>query len=171
MKRALALAGLMLVGVMLLFRPDTGVVAIAEQALPSTAASTTATTVATTAAPPDPVGTTTDTSTPTTFAPETTTTTTEAPPQAITVTGDAANSPFGPFQVEIVVANGAITDITTLTYPQDRHSQRINAVAIPYYTDQALAAQSTDFSAISGATVTWQSWRASLASAIGQAGI
>jgi uncharacterized protein with FMN-binding domain len=160
----------MLVGVMLLFRPDTGVVAIAEQALPSTAPSTTATIVTTTAAPPDPVGTTTDPSTSTT-APETTTTTTEAPPRAITVTGDAANSPFGPFQVEIVVADGTITDITTLTYPQDRHSQRINAVAIPYYTDQALAAQSTDFSAISGATVTWQSWRASLASAIGQAGI
>jgi uncharacterized protein with FMN-binding domain len=173
MKRTLALAGLMFVGLMLLFTPNTGVVAIAEQALASPSVTTTTTF---TAAPPDPGTTTTtgptpgDRSTTSTTSTAPTTTTTE-PPQTITVEGDAAGSPYGPFQVQISVTNGEIVDITTLTYPQDRRSQSINQQVLPYYTAAALDAQSTDFNGISGATVTWRSWRASLASAMDAAGI
>ncbi len=170
MKRTLALVGLMSVGLMLLFTPNTGVVAIAEQALASPSITTT---TAIAAAPPDPGTTTTstaptpgDTSTTTTIAP----TTTEAP-QTITIVGDAVGSPYGPFQVQISVANGKVVDIQTLAYPQDRRSQAINQQVLPYYTAAAIDTQSTDFNGISGATITWRSWRASLASAMDAAGI
>jgi uncharacterized protein with FMN-binding domain len=174
MKRTLALAGLLFVGLMLLFTPNTGVVAIAGQALASPSLSTT-TTVA--AAPPDPGTTTTttaatpgDTSTTSTTSTTVAPTTTEAP-QTITVDGDAVGSPYGPFQVQISVTNGQIVDIQTLAYPQDRRSQAINQQVLPYYTAAAIDAQSTDFNGISGATITWRSWRASLASAMDAAGI
>jgi uncharacterized protein with FMN-binding domain len=173
MRRTLALAGLMFVGFMLLFTPNTGVVAVAEQALAGPSIATT-TTIA--AAPPDPATATTtgpspgDTSTTSTTSSTLATTTTE-PAQIITVEGDAAGSPYGPFQVQISVTSGKIVDITTLTYPQDRRSQSINQQVLPYYTAAALDAQSTDFNGISGATVTWRSWRASLASAMDAAGI
>lgn len=173
MKRILALVGLMFVGLMLLFTPNTGVVAIAGQALASPSLTTT-TTIA--AAPPDP-GTTTpavptpgDTSTTSTTS-TTITPTTTAPPQTITVDGDAVGSPYGPFQVQISVTDGQIVDIQTLAYPQDRRSQAINQQVLPYYTAAAIDAQSTDFNGISGATITWRSWRASLASAMDAAGI
>jgi uncharacterized protein with FMN-binding domain len=175
MKRTLALAGLVFVGLMLFLTPNTGVVAVAQQALNSQTVTTTTTV---TAAPPDP-GTTTTTSG---SSPDTTgsagatttdatTTTAQAPSQAVTVVGDAISSPYGPFQVQITVQDGTITDITTLEYPQDRRSQYINQQVLPYYTSAALDAQSTDFSGISGATITWRSWRASLESAIQTAGV
>jgi uncharacterized protein with FMN-binding domain len=174
MKRTLALAGLVFVGLMLFLTPNTGVVAVAEQALNSQTVTTTTTV---TAAPPDPGTTTTTSGTPpaTTGSADTTTTgattTTQPPSQAVTVAGDRISSPYGPFQVQITVENGTITDITTLEYPQDRRSQYINQQVLPYYTTAALDAQSTDFSGISGATITWRSWRASLDSAIQAAGI
>jgi uncharacterized protein with FMN-binding domain len=175
MKRNLALAGLVFVGLMLFFTPNTGVVAVAQQALLSPDVTTTTTI---TAAPPDPGTTTTTSGTPPdttgsadTTTTEATTTTTQPPSQAVTVVGDRISSPYGPFQVQITVENGTITDITTLEYPQDRRSQYINQQVLPYYTTAALDAQSTDFSGISGATITWRSWRASLDSAIQAAGI
>jgi len=175
MKRTLALAGLVFVGLMLFFTPNTGVVAVAQQALGGIDVTTTTTV---TAAPPDPGTTTTTGATPdttastgTTTTTGATTTTTQPPSQAVTVVGDAISSPYGPFQVQITVQDGTITDITTLEYPKDRRSQYINQQVLPYYTSAALDAQSTDFSGISGATITWRSWRASLESAIQTAGV
>jgi uncharacterized protein with FMN-binding domain len=174
MKRTLALIGLLAIGLALLFEPNEGAVAVLEQSTTSSAAA-----VTTTSAPPDPgqdTSSTTstepnveaDSSTPTTASPSTTTPTEDA---LQTVVGEAVDSRFGPFQVEITVIDGTIAGIATLSEPEDRRSQRINDEAIPIYTEAALDLQSADFDAISGATVTWQAWGASLASAIDQAGL
>jgi uncharacterized protein with FMN-binding domain len=87
------------------------------------------------------------------------------------VLGDPYDSPFGSFQVEIVLEDGVMVDIITVEEPPDRHSRRINDAVIPIYTEEAISSQSADFDAISGATVTWASWGASLDSALLAAGV
>lgn len=172
-KRVLALVGLLAVGLLLLLEPDSGAVAVLEAATqPSTVATTTTT------APPDPTSgdpsTTQTTSSDATTATQgsTTTTTTEAQTALSgTFVGEAVNTRFGEFQVQITVDNGVMTDIVTLDEPGDNRSIRINDEAIPIYTEQALELQSADFDAISGATVTWQAWGESLESAVEMAGL
>lgn len=168
MKRTLALIGLLVVGLLLLLNPDTGIVTAAMETTTSTAgvaaapASTT-----TTGAPPEPE---TSSSTTTTRAPSTTSTT-EATTGTFTVLGAPYDSPFGSFQVEIVVEDGVLVDVVTVDEPPDRRSQRINDQVIPIYTEDAISSQSADFDAISGATVTWATWGASLESALLEAGV
>lgn len=158
MKRVLALLGLMTIGAMLLADPNTGVIATTEQALSTSTAQATTTT-----APPDPGGT--DPETTTTTKPATTTTTMADLSGGVYV-GDTVSSEFGDFEVQITVENGVVTSITTLQEPDDRKSLRINNQAIPIYTEEALQLQSADFEVITGATVTWEKWGASLASAL-----
>jgi uncharacterized protein with FMN-binding domain len=154
MKRTVALIGLLVVGLLLLFDPDTGIVT-------ATADQTTRTSVET------PTSSTTSTST--------TTSTTEAAPTtsegSFTVLGEPITSPFGAFRVQVVVEDGLLVDIVTVDEPQDRRSQRINDYAIPIYEEEAISAQSSDFDVISGATVTWEAWGASLESALFEAGV
>lgn len=172
MKRVLALVGVLAVGLLLLFEPDTGALVVLEQASEPAPASTTST-----AAPPDPTSDDVATTTTETWVPETTTTvpspttTSASTGDAESIVGEAVDSRFGYFQVEITVEDGTIVDMATLDEPGDRRSMRINETAIPIYTQQALELQSADFDAISGATVTWESWGASLASAIETAGL
>lgn len=163
MKRVLALVGLMMIGAMLLVDPSTGVIATTEQALPSSTVQ-----ITTTAAPPDPGGT--DPATTTTTDPPTTTTTIGDLSTGVYV-GDTVSSEFGGFEVQITIEDGMLTSITTLREPDDRKSLRINSRAIPIYTEEALRLQSSDFDVISGATVTWEKWGASLASALKLAGL
>ena len=171
-KRVLALVGLLAVGLLLLLEPDSGAVAVLEATTQPAAIATTSTT-----APPDPTSgdpMTTHSTAPdaTTTQESTTATTTEVRTAASgTFVGEAVNTRFGEFQVQIIVDNGVMTDIVTLDEPGDNRSIRINRSAIPIYTEQALELQSSDFDAISGATITWQAWGASLASAVEIAGI
>ena len=170
MKRTLSLAGLLVLGVMLLFNPDTGLVASAAsatviaEAMPST----------TTGEPPPP----TDASG-TESTQLTTSTTTEPPPSTspiatpatYSVLGDSVPSEFGEFQVEIVIEDGEMVDIITISEPGYRKSMRINDQVIPLYEEAVISTQSADIDAISGATVTWGAYTASVRSAMDEAGL
>jgi uncharacterized protein with FMN-binding domain len=168
-KRTLALIGLLVVGLLLLLDPDTGIVTAAVESTTSTdAVGAAPSSTATTGAPPVPE-TSTSSSTTTTEPRETSTTgTTDG---TLNVLGEPYDSPFGSFQVEVVFEDGVMVAIITVEEPPDRRSQRINDSVIPIYTEEAISSQSADFDAISGATVTWASWGASLESALFEAGV
>jgi uncharacterized protein with FMN-binding domain len=163
MKRTAALIGLLFIGLLLLFNPQTGVVtagtsmsvASSQQAQTTSAPPT----PATSAGGQEPPSTTTSSTTSTTASP------------TITVLGQEANTRFGPFQVEIVVDDGVLVGINTVEQPSHLQSRRINDYVIPFYKDWAISAQSANIDAISGATITWQAWTASLESAMQEAGL
>jgi uncharacterized protein with FMN-binding domain len=169
MKRTLSLIGLLVLGAMLLFNPDTGLVAsvppapVVAEAMPTT----------TTGEPPP-----TDASG-TESMQSTTSTTTEPPPpdpasttpSTYSVLGAGVPSEFGVFQVEIVVEDGEMVDIITISEPNDRKSRRINDDVIPLYEEAVISTQSADIDVISGATVTWGAYTASIRSAMDEAGL
>jgi uncharacterized protein with FMN-binding domain len=87
-----------------------------------------------------------------------------------TVTGDSVQTQYGPVQVRITVKNGKLTDVTAVTYPQDSpRDQEINSYAVPQLNREALAAQSANIDAVSGATYTSQGYQQSLQSALDSA--
>lgn len=87
-----------------------------------------------------------------------------------TYTGTSSSTRWGPVQVRIVVSGGKITSSQAVTYPTANNKDvQINSRAVPTYNSEAVQAQSADIDAISGATVTWQGYTASLQSAIDQA--
>ena len=91
---------------------------------------------------------------------------------AKTYAGDAADTRYGPVQVQITVASGKITAVDVLQVPMtDRHDQMINSQAVPIYNDEAVQAQSATIDVVSGATYTWEGYTQSLQSAIDQAGL
>ena len=169
MKRFLSLIGLLVLGVMLLFNPDTGLVAsvvpttVIAEALPST----------TTGEPPPTDASETDSTvlTPSTTVTDPSPTSTVAPEETYSVLGVGVPSEFGVFQVEIVVDGAEMVDIITVSEPGDRKSQRINDQVIPLYEEAVISTQSADIDAISGATVTWGAYTASIRSAMDEAGL
>jgi uncharacterized protein with FMN-binding domain len=73
-------------------------------------------------------------------------------------------------QVQIVVANGKITNVGIVQYPdRDGKSVRINNDAIPRLITGTLSAQGANVDTVSGATYTSTSYKHSLQSAIDQA--
>jgi uncharacterized protein with FMN-binding domain len=89
-----------------------------------------------------------------------------------TVDGPVEWTEWGPVQVRVVVQDGVLVDVVALQLPSgDRHSDRINARAEPIYRAAALEAQSAAIDHVSGATVTWRGYRASLQAALDQAGV
>lgn len=85
-------------------------------------------------------------------------------------TGDPADAFYGTVQVEAIIQNGQITDVQFLDYPHDRRtSQRINSIAMPYLTSEAVQAQSAYVNIISGATLTSEAFAQSLQSALNKA--
>ncbi len=94
------------------------------------------------------------------------------PPQASsykngTFTGPVANAYYGNVQVQVVIQNGKITNVTFLDYPHDRRtSQEINAQAMPWLTQEAIQAQSANINIISGATLTSEAFANSLQAAL-----
>jgi len=90
---------------------------------------------------------------------------------AVTVDGAAEMTRYGVVQVRVVIANGAITDVTALQYPQsEREDIRINSRAVPMLRAQVLAAQSAKIDGVSGATFTSDGFVTSLQSALDAAG-
>jgi uncharacterized protein with FMN-binding domain len=84
-----------------------------------------------------------------------------------TVTGGAADTPFGPVQVQITVANGKIVSAKTVQVPMETsHDQRINTQAVPILNQEAVSAQSAHIDTVSGATYTSEGYSSSLQSAI-----
>ena len=92
--------------------------------------------------------------------------------QSGTVTGDAADTRFGPVQVRITVDNGKLTSVTAVEYPTGNpRDQEINAYAIPQLNQEAAQAGSADIDTVSGATYTSDGYVKSLQSALDKAGL
>jgi uncharacterized protein with FMN-binding domain len=86
------------------------------------------------------------------------------------VTGDAADTQYGPVQVKITVTNGKLTSVSAIEYPEnDPRDAQINAYAIPALNQEAKAAGSADIDMISGATFTSEGYIQSLQSALDKA--
>ncbi|MEA5365232.1 FMN-binding protein [Amycolatopsis sp., V23-08] len=84
-----------------------------------------------------------------------------------TFTGEAADTRYGPVQVQITVAGGKITDAQAVQYPQESgRDVRINAAAVPELNQETLQAQSAQIDTVSGATYTSEGYQQSLQSAI-----
>lgn len=100
---------------------------------------------------------------------------TEAPGDASavtrTVTGDAADTRYGPVQVKVTLAGSRITAVEAVRYPsEDRRDREINSYALPVLNQEAIAAQSADIDVVSGATYTSDGYARSLQSALDKAG-
>ena len=87
-----------------------------------------------------------------------------------TYTGSAANTRFGPVQVQITVSGGVVTDVQVPVYPDENgRDQQINSRALPVLVKETLAAQSADIDMVSGATYTSDGYLSSLQSALDEA--
>jgi uncharacterized protein with FMN-binding domain len=86
-----------------------------------------------------------------------------------TVTGDVAQTQYGPVQVRLTMANGKITQAEAVQSPKGGQSDQINANAVPKLNQAAIAAQSADIDSVSGATYTSDGYRKSLQSALDKA--
>ena len=84
-----------------------------------------------------------------------------------TFTGGAADTQFGPVQVQISVSGGKITSVQVLQVPQESSRDiRINSQAVPILNQEAVQAQSAKIDTVSGATYTSEGYTQSLQSAI-----
>jgi uncharacterized protein with FMN-binding domain len=106
----------------------------------------------------------------------TTPTTTTATPTktasgARTATGTAVDTQYGAAQVRVTVKGGKITDIEALQLQSnDPRSLQISSSAEPILKQEALAKQSADIDAVSGASFTSASYTQSLQSALDKLG-
>lgn len=88
-----------------------------------------------------------------------------------TVTGDAADTRYGPVQVKITITNGKVTAVQAVDYPMnDPRDQEINSYAIPQLNSEAVSAGSAQIDTVSGATYTSEGYITSLQSALDKAG-
>jgi uncharacterized protein with FMN-binding domain len=86
-----------------------------------------------------------------------------------TWTGKAVSEPWGPFQVQVTINGGTITNVSVIESPADGRSSRINSVAVPLLTKATLADQASNVDFVSGATWTSDSYARSLQSALDKA--
>ncbi|MFE0936356.1 FMN-binding protein, partial [Streptomyces mutabilis] len=83
-----------------------------------------------------------------------------------TVTGDAADTQYGPVQVRLTVNGGKITGAEAVRAPEGGQSDQVTADAVPKLNRAAVAAGSADIDAVSGATYTSAGYKQSLQSAL-----
>jgi len=84
--------------------------------------------------------------------------------------GSVADAYYGNVQVQVSVSGGRISNVAFLQYPNDRgHSVKLNQYAMPILSSEAIAAQSANVDAVSGASDTSQAFQQSLASALAKA--
>lgn len=89
-----------------------------------------------------------------------------------TVTGDVADTRWGPVQVQLTVQSRKITDVSVVQYPNGNgKDQEINATALPILVQETKSAQSAKIDMVSGATVTSDGYVNSLQSALDKAGL
>ena len=87
-------------------------------------------------------------------------------------TGSSVDTPFGSVKVQVVVANGKITDVKALHLTDNGgRSVQISNYAAPILRSEALGSQSAQVSTVGGATYTSDAYLTSLQSALDQAGI
>ncbi len=101
-------------------------------------------------------------------APPATTTTLSDTAQVID--GPAANTPFGPYQVEVTIDGGRIVNVVFIRTPRDMQSMAIQRYALPKLTQQTIENQSGEVDFISGATYTSYAYQQSLQAALDAAG-
>ncbi|MET8447562.1 FMN-binding protein [Streptomyces sp. NPDC005209] len=89
---------------------------------------------------------------------------------AKTVTGQVAQTQYGPVQVRITVAGGKITKAEAVQAPKGGTSDQKTALAVPRLNQAAVAAGSADIDSVSGATYTSTGYKQSLQSALDQVG-
>ena len=84
------------------------------------------------------------------------------------VTSPTALFRWGGIQLQVnFTAANAICDVQVLEYPSDdRKSVSINQRALPVYNQEAVAANSAQISAMSGATDSWEAYTAALQAVI-----
>jgi uncharacterized protein with FMN-binding domain len=88
------------------------------------------------------------------------------------VTGGAADTRWGPVQVQLVISAGKITGVQVLRAPDGNHKDiEINNQALPILNEETLSAQSAQIDAVSGATYTSDGYVRSLQSALDEAGL
>ncbi|UXY26489.1 FMN-binding protein [Streptomyces sp. HUAS TT20] len=87
-----------------------------------------------------------------------------------TVTGQVAQTQYGPVQVRITVANGKITKAEAVQAPKGGLSDQKTAQAVPKLSQEAVAAGNANIDSVSGATYTSTGYKQSLQSALDQAG-
>jgi len=89
-----------------------------------------------------------------------------------TVTGDVAQTRWGPVQVQLTVVNSKLTNVSVVEYPNDNpRDQEINAQALPILVQETMSAQGANIDMVTGATVTSDGYLKSLQSALDQAGL
>ncbi|WDV50464.1 FMN-binding protein [Streptomyces coeruleorubidus] len=88
---------------------------------------------------------------------------------AQTVTGDVAQTQYGPVQVRITVAGGKITNAEAVQAPKGGRSDQITSASVPRLNQAAVAAGSAEIDAVSGATYTSAGYKKSLQSALDKA--
>lgn len=87
-----------------------------------------------------------------------------------TYTGNVADAQWGNVQVQVVIQNGAMANVTFLQYPNERNrSVMINQYADPQLVSEAIQAQSASVDMITGATDTSEAFIQSLTDALSQA--
>ena len=91
---------------------------------------------------------------------------------ADTVTGDVAQTRWGPVQVQLEVKGSTITNVTILQYPDSNgRDVEIANYSLPRLIQETLDAQGDSISMVSGATYTSQGYLESLQSALDRAGL
>jgi uncharacterized protein with FMN-binding domain len=84
--------------------------------------------------------------------------------------GSLQTHKYGKVQVGIRVKAGKIIAVWPVVYPNG-DSQPYSDFSIPVFKSETLKAQGANIANVSGATLTWQSWKQSLQSAMAKAGI
>lgn len=88
----------------------------------------------------------------------------------VVLTGSAAETKFGPMQVQVTLVNHKIVKVTVLQQTdQGAMSSQIDARAIPQLDQETLAAQNAGIHAVSGASYTSAGYIQSLQSALDKA--
>ncbi|MBK4346989.1 FMN-binding protein [Lacisediminihabitans sp. G11-30] len=93
-------------------------------------------------------------------------------PSSGTFAGAVQSTRYGNVQVEIVVANGKITDVKALHLTdQGGRSVQISNRAAPTLRSEVISSQSAQVDSVSGATYTSDAYLSSVQSAIDKAGL
>ena len=88
-------------------------------------------------------------------------------PGETVVDGNAANTAYGPVQIQLIEKNSKIVKVAVLVQPQNTlHDIQIGAMAFPKLVSETLAAQNGKIDSVSGATYTSGGYIASLQSAL-----
>ena len=89
------------------------------------------------------------------------------PPGETAVDGNAANTAYGPVQIQLIEQGSKIVKVAVLTQPANTlHDIQIGAMAFPKLISETLAAQDGKIDAVSGATYTSGGYIQSLQSAL-----